>query len=76
MKLPEVKRTLERGENLRVELMRNPSDVSKWVVWIQEPSGKSYLLLDASDEVVNDSDSNELFTLLRSIGVRSVQVML
>ena len=76
MKLPEVKRTLERGENLRVELMRNPSDVSKWVVWIQEPSGKSYLLLDACDEVVNDSDSNELFTLLRSIGVRSVQVML
>ena len=76
MKLSEVKLKLEHGESLEFELMRNPSDIVKWVVWIQESSGKSYLLLDDRNEAVNHGDSNEILTLLHSIGVRRAQVML
>lgn len=76
MKLSEVKLELERGESFTFKLMRNPSCVLKWVVWIQEPSGKSYFLLDDCNEVVSHSDANEVFVLLRSLGVRAAQVML
>ena len=42
MKISEVKEKILANETIAIEMMRNPTELSEWVIWIRESDGKSY----------------------------------
>ena len=76
MKLSNAKQKLSAKEAIFFDVMPNPGDLSEWVVWVRERSGKSYLLMNEDESVIESKDANEILSLLKDIGVKSVQVSL
>jgi len=76
MKRSEVKEKLAADEPLAIELMRNPAELSEWIIWIREPSGKSFLLMDESEVVITSTDVNQSLVLLRSLGIKQANIVL
>lgn len=76
MKISAVKEKVSSNENLAIEMMRNPAELSEWVIWIRESSGKSYLLTNESDMVITTNDANRALLLLSTLGIKRVQLVL
>ncbi|HSC68838.1 MAG TPA: hypothetical protein VLC79_14165 [Cellvibrio sp.] len=76
MKISTVKEKLAADETIAIELMRNPAELSEWIIWIREPSGKSFLLMDEADVVITSADVNQSLVLLRSLGVKQANIVL
>jgi len=76
MKISEVKDKLSADEPIAIELMRNPAELSEWIIWIREPSGKSFLLMDESEVVITSTDVNQSLVLLRSLGIKQANIVL
>lgn len=76
MKLSSAKQKLSDKEAIFFDVMPNPSDLSEWIVWIRELSGKIYLLVNEDESVVGSKDANEILSLLKDLGVKSVHVSL
>lgn len=45
--------------------MHNPADLSEWILWIREPSGKSFLLSHSDGNVITSSDTTQLCRMQR-----------
>lgn len=76
MNISAVKEKLSADETIAIELMRNPAELSEWIIWIREPSGKSFLLMDETDVVITSTDVNQSLVLLRSLGVKQANIVL
>jgi hypothetical protein len=76
MKISDVKAKLVANESFQVEMMRNPADLAEWVIWIREQLGKSFLLTNEFDVVITHTDANQCLLLLRSLGIKSANVVL
>jgi hypothetical protein len=76
MKISDVKAKLVVNESFQVEMMRNPADLAEWVIWIREQLGKSFLLTNEFDVVITHTDANQCLLLLRSLGIKSANVVL
>jgi hypothetical protein len=75
MKIDEAKEKILSGVQLIVEVMHNPSNLSEWVLWIREPSGKSFLLSGHDDKVITSTDATYLCHLLKEIGFKQATVV-
>jgi hypothetical protein len=75
MKVIEAKEKIISGVQLDVEVMRNPAELSEWVLWIREQSGKSFLLSDDHGAVIESSDLTQLCHFLKNIGFRQATVV-
>mgnify|MGYP000861553696 FL=1 len=51
MKISEVKEKILANETIAIEMMRNPAELSEWVIWIRESDGKSFLLMNEFDVI-------------------------
>jgi hypothetical protein len=76
MKVSVVKAKLGASESFQVEMMRNPANLVEWVIWIREPLGKSFLLTNELDVVITHTDANQCLLLLRSLGIKSANIVL
>lgn len=76
MKLSEVKEKLLANETIAIEMMRNPAELSEWVVWIRENDGKSFILMNEFGVVIATADANQVMLLLRSMGVKQANIIL
>ncbi|WP_039912838.1 hypothetical protein [Cellvibrio mixtus] len=76
MKISEVKEKILANETIAIEMMRNPAELSEWVIWIREGDGKSFLLMDEFDGVMTTTDANQALLLLRSMGIKQANVVL
>jgi len=76
MKLSGVKSKLTEKQDLIVDVMRNPSDLSEWVIWIRKQSGKSHLLVTDDESVIRSKDANAILSLLMDVGVKNVHFSL
>ena len=76
MNISAVKEKLSADETIAIELMRNPAELSEWIIWIREPSGKSFLLMDETDVVITSTDVNQSLLLLRSLGIKQANIVL
>ncbi len=76
MKLSLVKERLSADEVIAFDVMPNPSDLSEWIVWVREPSGGSYLLLNEDESFVGSEDANAILSILKNLGVKNVHVSL
>lgn len=76
MKLSSVKARLAEKQDLIVDVMRNPSNLSEWVIWIRKQSGKSHLVVNDDDSIIRSEDANIILSLLKDMGVKSVHFLL
>jgi hypothetical protein len=70
-----AKTKLLSGEQLFVEVMRNPSDLSEWVSWVHELSGKSFLLSADDGIFIKSADTTKIFDILKALGFRQATVI-
>lgn len=75
MKIDEAKEKILSGIELVVEVMHNPAELSEWVLWIREPSGKSFLLSHGNGNVIKSSDATQLCHILKEIGFKQATVV-
>ena len=75
MNVSTAKNKLLSGEHLVIEVMRNPSDLSEWVAWVRESSGKSFLLSADDGTLMKSSDTTEIFHTLKGLGFRQATVI-
>jgi hypothetical protein len=76
MKISEVKEKFLANETIAIEMMRNPAELSEWVIWIRESDGKSFLLTNEFDVVIAITDANHVLLLLRSLGIKQANIIL
>ena len=75
MNISEVKERLLLGENLAVEVMRNPADVSEWLLWIRGATGKSFMLCGDDNMPIRSVDTTPFFHLLKDVGFKQATVL-
>lgn len=75
MKIDEAKEKILSGVQLIVEVMHNPADLSEWVLWIREPSGKSFLLSRDDGKIITSPDATHLCHILKEIGFKQTTVV-
>ena len=75
MNLSEVKEKLLAGEELVAEVMRNPADLTEWLIWIRESSGKSFMLASDDGILIKSTDTTPFFIMLKSLGFRQATVI-
>ena len=75
MNVSAAKNKLLSGEQLIIEVMRNPSDLSEWVSWVRESSGKSFLLSGDDGVLLKSTDTTEIFHMLKGLGFRQATVI-
>ena len=75
MNISEVKARLGSGEELVAEIMRSPAELTEWLVWIREASGKSFMLSSDDDILIRSTDTTQFFHLLKSLGFRQATVL-
>jgi hypothetical protein len=76
MKISALMEKLLADESVNVELMRNPAELSEWVIWVRDGSGKSNLLVDEHEVIFASADMNQSLSLLRTIGIKQAKVVL
>lgn len=76
MKISEIKERILTDDTIIIEMMRNPAELSEWVIWIRESSGKSFLLMNEFDVVITTTDANQVLLLLRSLGIKRANIVL
>ena len=76
MKLSELKEKVLANEAVVTEMMRNPAVLSEWVIWIREPDGKSFLLMNEYEVAITTTDANQALLLLRSVGIKQTSIIL
>ena len=76
MKLSSVKGKLSAKKAIFFDVRPNPSDLSEWIIWIREQSGKSHLLVNEDESVVGSKDANSILSLLKDLGVKNVNISL
>lgn len=76
MKISTAKERLMTDEVIVFDVMINPSDFSEWIVWVHEPSGGSYLLVNDDGSIVESNDANRILLTLKELGVKNVHFSL
>jgi len=76
MKISEVKEKLTTNETIAIEMMRNPAELSEWIIWIRDSDGKSFLLTNEFDVVITSTDANQALLLLRDLGIKQATIVL
>jgi hypothetical protein len=74
MNMTELTQTANASHSLQVDIMRNPSDLSEWVIWVSISGGKMFLLSDDQGTVIAQSDANQLIQLLKMAGVKHAKI--
>ena len=75
MNISEAKEKLMAGEDLIAEVMRNPAELTEWLIWIRESSGKSFMLASDDETLIKSTDTTQLFHMLKSFGFRQATVI-
>ena len=76
MNLEQAKALQQHSQVQNIELMRNPENRSEWFVTLRTLAGKSFMLVDERDQVISETDINQLLEQLKSIGIKQVQLHL
>jgi hypothetical protein len=75
MNISEVKERLVSGEELVAEVMRNTADLTEWLIWIRESSGKSFMLSSDDGILIRSTDTTQFFYMLKTFGFRQAAVI-
>lgn len=58
------------------EILRNPSNRKQWFMMIGDKLGKKLMLVDENNHPLISAELEELFDILKSIGINRVEIIL
>ncbi|MDX1812091.1 MAG: hypothetical protein R3240_09100 [Gammaproteobacteria bacterium] len=74
MKLSEAKNLNKNHQLKKAHLMRSPSNPDQWFITLRLISGESFLLADEDDQVIVDSNLENLFQILKGLGFHMAKI--
>lgn len=72
MNMQEAIQSLDAGELVRAELMRNPKDRNRWFLTLLDGAEKRYFLVDSQDDVETYACIEDAMAVSKLIGFRTV----
>jgi hypothetical protein len=76
MKISEFTQAINDNQTLYVDIMRNPAELSQWIILVRDASGKSFLLANDFDAIIATQSADDLLLLLRTAGIKQATVSL
>lgn len=70
----EATKLYAKGKLISAEILSAPSGDSGWFVLLHDNQGKSFMLVDAKDQVITMTDLDGLVTKIREIGFRMASI--
>ena len=76
MKREHVRARYAEGQISATHVIRNPGDLSEWIVFFKKSGGRSYFLVDDQDEVEYFERLDDLIETIRSLGVKFAEIQM
>ena len=76
MKRADVKRRTAEGVLFDTQIMANPANTSEWIVFFKKEAGRSFFLVDETEQVETFASLDEVIPELRLLGIKRVEVQL
>lgn len=74
MKRTDVKAKHAEGISFDSHVIANPTNTKEWIVFFKKDAGRSYFLVDDSEEIESFSRLDDLIDELRELGIRSAEI--
>ena len=74
MKRADVKRRSDQGVLFDTQVMVNPANTAEWIVFFKKGEGRSFFLIDASEEVESFARLDDLIHELKQLGIKRIEV--
>ncbi|MFV9654029.1 hypothetical protein ACNFCK_03845 [Pseudomonas sp. NY15366] len=76
MKRADVKRRTAEGILFDTQIMANPANTAEWIVFFKKEAGRSFFLVDETEQVETFASLDEVIPELRLLGIKRVEVQL
>lgn len=74
MKRADVKRRTAEGVLFDTQIMANPANTAEWIVFFKKEAGRSFFLVDETEQVETFASLDEVIPELRLLGIKRVEV--
>ena len=74
MKREDVHAKHAEGVVFDTHAIANPSNLREWIVFFKKGEGRSFFLIDASEEVESFARLDDLINELKQLGIKRVEV--
>ena len=74
MKREDVQAKHAEGVVFDTHAIANPSNLHEWIVFFKKGEGRSFFLIDASEEVESFAPLDDLIHELKQLGIKRVEV--
>ncbi|MDB6050769.1 MAG: hypothetical protein JWR17_3515 [Pseudomonas sp.] len=76
MKRELVKQRHAEGHISATHIIQNPAVAGEWIVFFKKSAGRSFFLVDDSDEVESFSQLDEVVVIVRGLGIKFAEIHL
>jgi len=74
MKREDVRAKHAEGLISATHLIQNPANSGEWIVFFKKSAGRSYFLVDDSDEVESFCRLDDLIETIRGLGIKFAEI--
>ncbi len=74
MKREHVREKHAEGLISATHVIQNPANSGEWIVFFKKSAGRSYFLVDDSDEVESFARLDDVVDTLRSLGIKFAEI--
>ncbi|MFN3770534.1 MAG: hypothetical protein ACK4TD_19385 [Ectopseudomonas guguanensis] len=72
----DVKRRTAEGVLFDTQIMANPANTAEWIVFFKKEAGRSFFLVDETEQVETFASLDKVIPELRLLGIKRVEVQL
>ncbi|MEE9103645.1 hypothetical protein ACAW63_18520 [Pseudomonas sp. QE6] len=76
MKRNDVKARNAAGISFDTHVIANPTNTKEWIVFFKKDAGRSFFLVDESEQVESFAHLDGLIVELRELGIKNVEIHL
>ncbi|MGZ0783699.1 hypothetical protein DNK59_07890 [Pseudomonas sp. TKO26] len=74
MKREDVREKHAEGSISATHVIQNPANSGEWIVFFKKSAGRSYFLVDDSDEVESFARLDDLIETIRGLGIKFAEI--
>ncbi|BAQ75076.1 MULTISPECIES: hypothetical protein [Pseudomonas] len=74
MKREHVREKHAEGSISATHVIQNPANSGEWIVFFKKSAGRSYFLVDDSDEVESFARLDDLIETIRGLGIKFAEI--
>ena len=74
MKREQVRERHAEGQISATHVIQNPAEPAQWIVFFKKSAGRSFFLVDDSDEVESFARLDDLIETVRGLGIKFAEI--